>query len=98
MSIEPVHTPTTGAMALLTPSSTKGKGLAFVREAAKKSPLPPKAKASMVQVKQVIRTGKALGKEVTDVMVNPDGSFRVSFADPSQPKKAFVNPWDEVLK
>jgi hypothetical protein len=70
-----------------------------IRRLSAKAAKPPKVKLSTVALKQVIKTGKDIGKEAAAVQVNADGSFTVSFRDPGATAKAIDgNPWDEVLE
>jgi len=58
---------------------------------------PAKAVFTVPKMKQVAKLAESLGKKVTSLTVNGDGSFTVAVADPFTDPAKNPNPWDEEL-
>ena len=76
-----------------------GTGLSAMLAYAKKRAIAEKKKTklSSVKVNRAIKVAEKAGMIVTDINVQPDGSFNLSVAEKGKSAKTAVNPWDEVL-
>ncbi len=71
--------------------------LAFMVTWRKKFP-QSNGKISAVQVKQIVKSLGTLGKDVTSVKLNPDGSFQLTTVTKSGENSSEQSYWDKVLQ